>query len=275
MLIGASGPVVPEVGIPGEHRMYSDEVVVRFDPGAHRYLVQDIVVSPEWMSVPSVTTVLAVIDKSKALVPWATKCSQDRFLEMVVPGRSYTEQEIQTIGCALQGASQKELERAGEIGSATHAWIERYLAARSTKQGWPLPPTDPQVRMRAKAARDWIKQSDIKPFGVERILYSRRNRVIGTTDLTTALTIQERTAVCDFKTSRSLHRTYELQLAAYRSMWAEMTGVWLDDRILIHLRPDGTAEPKVLPAEEAERDAELFFSLAESYRLLKMAGFEV
>ena len=268
MMIGRQGPVVLEPGIPGEHVLYNGEVRVKFDPGPHAYTVQDIAVSPDWIPVVSVTTVLGMLDK-QALVPWAARCSMEKFIELVRPARSYTADQLGTFAFQIKDAHKEQLERAGRIGSAVHEWIQSYLSWRSGNGLFQVPPADESVRSCCRAARDWIKTVDIKPFAIERILYSRKHKVVGTTDLAAALRIGGRTAIVDWKSSNRLHYTYKLQLAAYRAMYFEMTGIFLDDRWLIRLdKHDSTAEPVCLPPEEADRDAKIFFALAHAFKLL-------
>jgi len=272
MMIGASGVVVLEPGIPGDHTLYDGEVTVKFDPTIHEYQVKDIAVSPDWRVVPSVTTVLSLIDKSKALVPWAARCCQNKFLELVQPGTAYTQEQLETFSYQIKDASKEQLEHAGRIGHETHEWIQNYLMAHSGNGLFPASPVDEHVRSCCRGAREWIKQAGIRPFAIERILYSRKHQVVGTTDLAAALIVGGRTAICDWKSSNRLHDSYKLQLAAYRSIYAEMTNVFLDDRWLIRLdKNDSTFDPVCLPQEEADRDSESFFALAHAFTLLQSA----
>ncbi len=272
MRIGRQGPVVLEPGIPGEHVMYGGEVRIKFEAERHLYTVQDIAVGPDWLPVVSVTTVLGMLDK-QALVSWAARCSMDKFLELVQPARSHTAEEIGTFGFQIKDAHKEQLERAGRIGSSVHEWIQNYLSYRAGNGLFPAHPTDESVRSCCRAAWHWIKKVNVEPFAIERILYSRKHRVVGTTDLAAALRIGGRTAICDWKSSNRLHYTYKLQLAAYRAMYHEMTGVLLDDRWLIRLdKNDSSSEPVCLPPEEADRDAEIFFALSRAFKLLQAAN---
>ena len=265
-----------EVVSAGEHVLYGGEVRVRFDPGAHKYLVQDVRLGQRWSPRPSVTTILSILDKSKSLVPWAGRCAQTKFHELIDAGRIYTQPELESFGYQIKGAHKEELDRAGRIGTQVHEWIQKYLEAHAGRGAFPPPPTDPQVRSACSAARAWIRAVDVKPFAIERILYSRKHGVIGTTDLAGAPIINGRSAICDWKSSNRLHETYNLQLAAYRAMWHEMTGVWLDDRSLIRLdKTDLSFDPRCLPTEEADRDANIFFALCDAFKLLQDAGFAV
>src|SRR3984893_15193589 len=263
-----------EVIPAGEHVLYGGEVRVRFDPGDHKYLVQDIRLGQCWSPRPSVTTILSILDKSKALVPWAVRCAQNKFHELIDAGRIYTQPELESFGFLIKDAHKEELDRAGRIGTQVHEWIQKYLEARAGRGAFPLPPIDPQVRSCCSAARLWIRQADVRPFAIERLLFTRKHGVISTTHLPAALIINQRTAICDWKSSNRLHDTYHLQLAAYRAMHAEMTGTFLDDRWLIRLdKEDSSFHPVCLPAGAADRDAKIFFALADTFKLLQSAGF--
>ena len=277
MLLGTAGveKTDPNLISSGEITMYGGEVRVRFDPEQHHYLVQDRAKGLEWFHAPSVTTILnRTLDKSRMLVPWATKMSMQTFLDKIEEGHLYTRAELDAIGYQLKDAHKVALDQAGKTGSAVHAWVEAYLHARSTGKGYPAPPTDPKVRSCCRAAREWVQKVDLKPIVVEKILYSRSHGFIGTTDLAAAAVIEGRSASIDWKSSNRLEASYALQLAAYQYMYQEMTGVALLDRWLIRLdKEDSTFEAKRLSSETAEDEQGAFILLAEAYKVLKDLGF--
>jgi len=174
MLIGTYGAEQSENVVDGLHVMYGGEVHVRFDPEQHRYLVKDVRVGNSWFAVPSVTTIIGrMLDKSKPLVSWATRQSQEAFLASVQPGRAYAREELDRIGADIQYAHKAALDLAGRKGKQTHEWVEKYLNARAGKNPFPKPPDDERVRSACSAARKWILEVDLQPIAIETILYSR------------------------------------------------------------------------------------------------------
>ncbi len=277
ILIDAHGPVTtdPNVIASTEISMYGGEVHVKFDAEQHRYMVHDDAVGPDWFRAPSVTTILGrMLDKSKMLVPWSCNVAMQAFLERVEADRAYSRKELDAIGYQIKGAHKVVLDAAGKIGTAVHHWMESYLAARAAGKGFPAPPTDPKVRSCCSAARKWIKEVDLRPMAIEKILYSRMYGFIGTTDLTAAAVINGRSACCDWKSSGRLHTSYRLQLAAYALMWEEMTGERLEDRWLIRLdKNDSEFEAVRLDCAAAQDEQNALVMLATAYKILNDLKF--
>jgi hypothetical protein len=274
VLIAQSGPIdlatldpsLPTVSL------YGGEVQVVFDPVAHRYSVQDQAMGLDWFHPPSVTKVLGTIDKSKPLMNWATRCGAEKFRELIHPNVSYTSEALESIARMIQFAHEEKKERAGDVGHEVHAWIENYLAFRANRGGCPLPPSDPQVRSACSGARKFILEHDIVPVAVERILYSRMWRVVGTTDFAGAVCkISDSLCVLDWKSSNSVDNpAYEWQLAAYATMWQEMTGQQVDDRYLVRLdKENSTAYPRQLPRGDVEKDWLGFLGLLAAHNRLQ------
>lgn len=255
--------------------MYGGEVTVRFEPRSHRYEVCDKALGENWFHVPSVTRVLsAMIDKSEPLVAWATKKSRETLVELIKPSTTYPAEDIQRISYEVQDASRNAVKRSCDIGHEAHSWVERYLGYRGGFNECPAPPSDPPVRSACSAARKFILEHDVRPAAVERILYSRKHEVIGTTDFAGAICrISDRPSILDWKSSESIdHSNYDWQLAAYAMMWEEMTGRHIEDRWLVRLdKKDSTAYPKRLPPETLLADWSAFLGLLRAHkRLIEM-----
>jgi hypothetical protein len=272
-LIGAYGavknldPSLPSVVL------YGDEVRVQFDPAAHRYTVNDVRVNNGApFTPPSVTRILGMIDKSDALVGWATRCSMERFREMIQSGVAYDTAYLERAGHLIRTAHKAALEKAAGIGHEAHAWIEQYLLYRAGKRNLPDTPMNPQVRSACIAAVVWIQEVKLIPHSVERIMYSRKHQIVGITDIAGALaTIGSDLYCCDWKTSRSVdHVNYAFQTAAYSKMHEEMTGQSIRKRMLIRLdKEDSTAYPLELPEETLDADWGAFLGLSAAHKRLR------
>lgn len=273
MLLGTYGAEAAESIVDGVHSMYGGEVQVKFDPAVHRYVVRDLKFGSDWFTVPSVTKILGrMLDKSKPLVSWATRQAKEEFVKRVQPEQAYTADQLSSIGADLEYAHKATLDRAGRKGKDAHDWIEAYLNARAGRCAFPAPPADEKVRASCSRARQWISEVDLKPVAIEQILYSRSQRFIGTTDIS-AFVIKGSPAIVDWKTSRTLHASYELQLAAYAFMWTEMSGQIVDDRWLIHIPGDGSFETRQVRVETMEDHIESFLLLAAAHNILDKTGF--
>jgi hypothetical protein len=273
ILVGTNGPIQVEQSVIGNDTISAYGVRIKFDPALHKYTVSDVRVQDgAWHTVPSVTTVLSrMVDKSKYLSPWTARLSMETFLKRVEADKAYTRKELDAIGYAIKGAHVLALEEASRVGSEVHNWIQAYLEAKAGLRKFPAPPEDEQIRACCRGARQFIKDANLKPVLIERILYHRVG-VIGTCDIAGSLaTIDGVLSIADWKSSNSVDgHNYEWQLACYSKMYEAMTGTRVPGRVIIRLdKKTGTAHPKVLPPEELERDWEAFVGLLKAYNRLK------
>lgn len=277
ILTGTHGPETAAPNYIGDDvlRLYGNEVKVRFSAADHKYLVSDrFVRDGAWLQVPSVTTVLSKMLDKKHLINWATNLSMLEFLKRIEEGKSYTRSELDAAGFQIKGAHKISLDNAGKIGSQVHSWLEQFILARDAGRGFPVPPTDPQVRSCCSAGRKWVVENNVRPVAVESILFSRKHRVVGTMDLAATLSIGGRISVCDFKSSNRLHKSYGLQLSAYKAMLLEQLGIDTEDRWLVRLdKVNGTFHPEKLSRETAAQEEAAFFRLVDAYSTLNEFQF--
>lgn len=259
--------------------LYNNEVQIEFDPRKHRYMVLDNAeFDPTWKKKPSVTTILGVADKSKALVPWAVKLAIGVFKEHVKPGEYLDEVQIARIAEKMLSSRWDVSKRAAGIGTVTHDWLQQYI------EGWMVfgekPPMDMPVNPEAancvKAALKWMDQVEFKPVVSEQMVYSREYGYIGTLDLGGIFTVGGREALVDWKSSKGLYSEYRFQLAAYKAAHEEESnqrGKY--DRWLIRLgKEDGEFEPLFLPPDTYEADLAAFTGLIPAYHRLAQLDAE-
>lgn len=190
--------------------------------------------------LPSVTTILQVIAKPY-LVPWAAKL--ERELCLTVADQVFADFEV---GALLLGdgvtfgdeirdrlgrmrAHQKEMDKACDIGSEIHEYIEAVLRRQLYKVAtWPDRPDREETAVAVNAWHDWAVKVGLKPLYIEETVYSKRHGYAGTMDTLATLTDErtgERvTALIDWKSSKGLYNEYKLQNAAYAVAWTEMKG---------------------------------------------------
>jgi hypothetical protein len=241
-----------------EYPFYNGEVVLRFDKDAHQYY--RVAELGNLMPVAGVTTVLRVIDRSNALVPWASKMCAEKMLRLMpLEGvgdaqrtKALTLAEFTTLVMEAKSAHKDRLESAGNIGTMAHDWLELYIKAVLAKD------TATQSTMLTKkcdderatncvnSALDWIRVHNVRYRDTERKVYSRRYDYAGTLDGLALVdscndkaccpeTFKDRLSLIDYKTSNHLHLEYMLQTAAYCQAYTEEHSVDIEDRWVLRL----------------------------------------
>jgi hypothetical protein len=183
----------------------------------------------EGKTYPSVTTILSVIAKP-ALVPWASKVEREMVLEISAglyedvhgtPKMSRTAW-LTTMQNRLgkQKAAQKQLERAGEIGSQVHALVEWTLRSKMDQEAGPSPCITDKAMWAFMAWEDWRRSVHLRPLAVEQVVYSEQHGYAGTLDLLAE--VEGVPSVIDWKTGKAIYSEAHLQNAAYRQAVREM-----------------------------------------------------
>lgn len=161
---------------------------------------------------PSVTTVIEVLDKSEALMPWASKVTADHIWEAYTNNGQITEED-----CKKARAMPHVIKReAGEWGTQLH-----HLAETITRGGRPnLLGCPPEVLVALQGWMKWWLESRLTPVVIEGIVYLAALDTPGTLDLI-ALTLDGRRILIDYKTSNYLHAQFKMQTVAYVEGWEE------------------------------------------------------
>jgi hypothetical protein len=267
LIRNAAQPSVP----PGALPLYGGDVLLRFDAKAHSYTVTQ---NGSTFSVPSVTQIIGVIDKSGPLMQWAANCAADYLRANLKPGRALDEIEIDTLANDLRFNFRKVSGKAKSVGALAHAWIKSYLLLLLKDHHAPVPalPVNEQARNACRAALDWMAANNFAPLAAEQKIYSRYHRYAGTMDFPAR--INDRRAVLDWKTSSSIYPEYRLQIAAYAEAYDEMlfAGAGLEPvgaGWIVRLgKDDGTFEAVRIPREDARSDFRVFLSALEVYKWL-------
>jgi len=183
-----------------------------FDDRRHRYTL-------DGKRIPSVTTILGVLDKP-GLPYWAAGLvARD-----AVTNHDYWQQRIhngedpERIIRDLKRSPWQERDKAARRGTRIHMVLE--AAAHGD-------PTDcPQDLLpMAQQAVDLLDRENIQALETEARGYNRALWYAGTIDL--IATINGKTWLIDWKSSRSIHETHILQVAAYAHMDTILT---IDDQ---------------------------------------------
>lgn len=174
-----------------------------FDDRRHRYTL-------DGKRIPSVTTILGVLDKP-GLPYWAAGLvARD-----AVTNHDYWQQRIhngedpERIIRDLKRSPWQERDKAARRGTRIHMVLEEAAHGDPTDCPQDLLPM-------AQQAVDLLDREDVRTVETEARGYNRGLWYAGTIDL--IATIRGRTWLLDWKSSRSIHETHIMQIAAYAHM---------------------------------------------------------
>lgn len=193
---------------------YDNTIELRFDVDAHVYYK----VGPlgELVAQDGVTTVLKVIDKSHALVPWAAKKTVEKVLRLMprvikqepvvidpaakdfidagsptYPVEYVAEMTLDAFEKLLTDAKSAHrdiLDDAGDVGHMAHTWLEYYVQAciagdeQSKETKLLNMPNDERAANCCLAALSWMHGHNVRWLYTERKIYSRKYGYAGTLD---------------------------------------------------------------------------------------------
>jgi len=240
--------------------------------GARWYQIHDD--KPEY---PSVTTILQVIGKP-ALIAWSAKVER----EMVTNASLGLYRDIHgtplmsdmaylnTLQTRLgkDRAHKKELEKAADIGSQTHALIEWNLRASLMQEAGPSPRVTDKATWAFMAWEDRKKSVNLKPIWIEQTVWSDTYGYAGTMDLLAE--VNGKLTVVDWKTGKAIYPESYLQNAAYRHALREMGHGDPVQGIIVRL-PKNTEDPEFEAKTVPESEAVLFEIFLHTFKLWKWA----
>lgn len=179
---------------------------------------------------PSVTHVLGCINKP-ALVNWAA--NTERTLVSEAACKLY--EHCCTLAAPMQRAAfafnlalmlgkekahQKELAKAGDIGTQAHKLIEWTMRTALKAEAGQKPVVSDKALWAFMAFEDWARSVALKPILIERTVFSKVHRYAGTMDLLAR--VNGAITLVDFKTGKGIYPESFLQSAAYSVALVEM-----------------------------------------------------
>jgi len=177
--------------------------------------------------LPSVTTILSVIDKSGALMGWAVKEERKAFesamFDVLSGPHSDNPEEIwKSVQEAIKGKKKadKALRKAGNIGTAAHAYIEWLTRQMMGEAVGDEPEIPEESRIAVESWKDWAKEFEFKPLKTEHPVYSLRFGYAGTLDFYGY--VKDQLTIGDWKTGKAIYPEAFLQNIAYRVASEEM-----------------------------------------------------
>jgi hypothetical protein len=257
---------------------YDHSVELRFNTEEHIYYrVEEL---GNLTPVNSVTQLLRVIDKSNALVPWASKKCAEKILRTI----PLTSDSLMLAPISLadftklvmeaKNAHKEILEDAGDVGHAAHKCLEVSIQhAIDHTHGVVLElrevPTEEKAKACAEAGFAWMQRHRVRWIKTEQKVYSKEYGYAGTMDGKALVDSCDDPACCseqfkdslsiiDWKSSNDLHPEYILQAAgAYHHAEYEEYGEDFQNCFILRLGKNeeeaGKFAPWRIPAKDFPR----------------------
>lgn len=196
--------------------------------------------------VPGVTTIIGRFDDKENLIAWAFRCGAQ--------GKDY----------------KVESRRAANIGSAVHDGIEDCLLRRKTdwevlSKTYSLDAQQLEsVKKSYSAFYAWRAERRPVVCETEVDYVSTEHRYGGCPDA--ICTIGSDKVLCDWKTSKSLHKGHLVQVAAYADLWEQDHGEELAGSYILRLdKLDGSYQEVYLPRRDLDAYFVEFIAMRQLY----------
>lgn len=195
--------------------LYGGRLKINHNPESkvQRYKV---VLDGEDVKWPSVSTVVGIKDKSMPMISWATDLYRDFLIDKLSGGI--------TLEHIVEGASLHKVrkEEAADVGTQIHGWVEAHVKSILGTGDHPEMPNNPAIEIGVNAWLDFEEQHKVKYHSTERIVASIQHGFQGRMDY--EVTIDNKRAILDLKSSNGLYNGVRMQDAAYAKADEEEQG---------------------------------------------------
>lgn len=188
-----------------------------------------------------VTTIKNVVGGGEGLTNWAARQVHDAVVAAIEQyhAKRIDEREllVHLQSDAVAQAHNKTRDNAADFGTTFHELVEAWTSGRKFAL-----PADPDLLVRAGHFLEWEKATKPKWVMSEFPIFNRSEGYAGTCDA--IVDIGDERLILDVKTSKSVHKDYALQLAAYRyaeftldAQGNEIPVPAVDDTVILHVTP--------------------------------------
>lgn len=242
-------------------KLYDGTIELCFDENKHRFTANGVYV------FPSVTAATGVIDKSRPLIYWAVGLTKDYLMgNLQVLIDDVKGDKIATlIDEAIKQHSIKK-EKAADVGTQVHDWVEKFIKAKS-KKDWPEIPKDPQIFNGITAFLKWTDEYEVEFKSSEKLIYSKKYKYAGIMDAEAV--IKRKFCVIDFKTSKAIYPEMRFQVAAYQAAAEEESGKDYSGNKWLARFDKETGEFEAHEFAEQDKDFKAFLAALDLKRRLK------
>lgn len=191
----------------------------------------------------SVTTKLGGVLAKPHLTAWAVKMAAEYLKEGNRLNQFQTERFYPDILKGMQLAHTDIRDDAGHVGTIAHNAAERYIndwiascQRPADIRAFAPADADPRAIASMRAVESYFQKEDILPIASELLVGDGRYSA-GTLDLLAM--VAGKLTLVDFKTSNAVDQIgYSAQVAAYKHFFESMTGLKIEDCVILHLSKD-------------------------------------
>ncbi|RLJ03094.1 MAG: hypothetical protein DRP08_03965 [Candidatus Aenigmatarchaeota archaeon] len=241
-----------------KYKLYKGEIELCFEPATHTYTVNNEIVY-------GVTSIVEVLNKP-AVLYWAVNKTIEYLDANLQVGLVIDEVNKKAILDEAKYAHRRHLKKAGDIGTAIHEWLEKYIKATINKEPLPDKPVNKEMKKSIEAFLNWTKKHKIKWLSSERKVYSRKYKYAGTLDAEAQ--INGHLAIVDFKTSNGFYPEYFLQTSAYVKALEEETGNKYHYTVIVRIPKNGN-ELTYVKNENIDLYFRSFLGCLENYKRIR------
>jgi len=252
------------------HLLYGKTVELCFNPTKHHYTIGSHTTDPIASrlideTVDGCTSVLGVISKP-ALLGWAVNQCAGYIDKNLPTGRVIDEVEKMELLTGAKKAHRQFSQKAADIGTLAHKFIEEYVTAKIEGKAIPALPSNEMLLDIVNNFFEWEDKKGVEFKSCERKIYSREYNVAGTLDLTAV--INGKNVLLDIKTSTGIWDEYWLQTSFYKAaLQEEFPETKISHCGIIRLGKDGSFEVKEL--NDFDKNIKAFAGALALYRRLK------
>ena len=240
------------------HKLYNDTIEITFYPDSHRFKL-----SGQRTYLPSVTSITGIIDKSRALIPWAVN-TDIGFIRQYLEeksGQKFSLEELLPVLQEAQNQHNVKKEEAASIGSQVHEFVEKFGLAKIN--GTDIPDLsdieDERVLNGINGFLDWYNSNNVKFIDTERLVFSKKYEFVGILDA--IVEIDGKLVLLDYKTSKGIYNDMFYQISAYQLAYEEETGKELDKAMILHFNKEtGDFATKEFSREDHLKNYPIFLS---------------
>lgn len=223
--------------------LYKGKIKGEFLPKSHRYyILEKDGEKLEKKYIPSsVTSISGQVDKSRALMPWATRMYTEKVKEMMRDGVNFTIADIESMLKMGEKAHTERKEFAAGVGDYVHQFCDEYSKDTDAKKaydrmvevlGEPSKEMVEKINAGTVGFTNWIETAKVKIVEAEQIAYSMKNDFVGKFDAIIETSIGEK-YIADYKTSNGIYNEHYYQISAYLKAIEEERGETFDGAMIV------------------------------------------
>jgi len=235
--------------------LYNGDVKINFHRKSHKYYVtrtngEDL---PKQKMPSSVTSITGMIDKSRVLIPWATRVYTAKVLELMGDKEDavFNRQDVEAMLATGQDAHNEIKEKSAGIGDYVHQFCEEYSKDKDKEQSYSRviellgPPTDEdQIKIKAgiEGFVKWVEKEKVEILSAEQIVYSQKYEYVGKYDA--IIKHKGKKYLTDYKTGNGVYNEHYYQASAYLKAHEEETGEKLDGALILSICKEDKGDKK-------------------------------